>query len=61
MKEFEWLERHDPDAAATHVLMAEALDALSRPEEAILELKAAIAKSPAEPNVHFAIAYIYWP
>jgi len=40
--------------------MAEALDALSRPEEAILELKAAIAKSPAEPNVHFAIGYIYW-
>jgi tetratricopeptide (TPR) repeat protein len=61
LKEFEWLQRHDPDAVATHALMAEALDALSRPEEAILELKAAIAKSPAEPNVHFAIGYIiYW-
>jgi tetratricopeptide (TPR) repeat protein len=53
-------ERHDPDSAATHVLMAEALDGLSRPEEALLELKAAIAKSPAEPNVHFAMGYIYW-
>jgi predicted Zn-dependent protease len=52
--------RHDPDNAATHVLMAEALDGLSRPQEAILELQAAIAKSPAEPNVHFAIGYIYW-
>jgi Tfp pilus assembly protein PilF len=40
--------------------MAEALDGLSRPEEALLELKAAIAKSPAEPNVHFAMGYIYW-
>jgi tetratricopeptide (TPR) repeat protein len=40
--------------------MAEALDGLARPEEAILELKAAIAKSPAEPNVHFAVGYIYW-
>ena len=60
LKEFEWLERHDPDAAATHVLIAQALDGLNRPEEAILELKAAIAKSPAEPNAHFAIGYIYW-
>jgi len=60
LKEFEWLERHDPDAAATHVLVAQALDGLSRPEEAILELKAALAKSPAEPNAHFGIGYIYW-
>jgi tetratricopeptide (TPR) repeat protein len=60
LKEFEWLQRHDPDAAVTHVLMAQALDGLSRPEEAILELKAAIAKSPAEPNAHFGIGFIYW-
>jgi tetratricopeptide (TPR) repeat protein len=60
LKEFEWLQRHDPDSATTQVLIAEALDGLGRPEEAILELKAAVAKSPAEPNVHFAIGYIYW-
>lgn len=60
LEQFEWLERHDPEAAATHVLMAEALDGLARPEEAILELKTALAKSPNEPNVHFAIGYIYW-
>jgi tetratricopeptide (TPR) repeat protein len=60
LKEFEWLQRHDPDAAATHVLMAEALDGLSRPEEAILELKAALATSPSEPNAHFGIGFIYW-
>lgn len=60
LREFDWLQRHEPDSAATHVLMAEALDALNRPEEAIVELKAAAAKSPAEPNVHFAIGYIYW-
>ena len=61
LQEFEWLRRHDPDAAATHLLIAEALDGLNRPEEAILELKAVIVKSPAEPNVHFAIGYIiYW-
>jgi len=60
LKEFEWLERHDPDSAATHVLSAQALDGLSRPEEAILELKAALAQSPAEPNAHFGIGFIYW-
>ena len=40
--------------------MAQALDGLNRPEEAIVELKAALAKSPNEPGVHFAIGYIYW-
>jgi len=42
------------------VLLAEALDGLSRPDEAIQELEAALAKSPNEPNVHFDIGYIYW-
>lgn len=60
LEEFKWLQVHNPDNAATHVLMAEALDGMSRPEEAILELRTAIAKSPTEPNVHFAIGYIYW-
>jgi len=40
--------------------MAQALDGLSRPDEALLELKAAVAKSPTESNVHFAMGYIYW-
>lgn len=40
--------------------MAGALDGLARPEEAIEELKTALAKSPAGPNLHFAIGYIYW-
>jgi Tfp pilus assembly protein PilF len=40
--------------------VAGALDGLARPEEAIEELKTALAKSPAGPNLHFAIGYIYW-
>ena len=49
-----------PDAAATHILMGEALDGLSRTPEAIAEFQTAAKAAPREPEVNFGLGYLYW-
>ena len=49
-----------PHSGATHMLMGEALNAMDRDDQAIVEFAAAAEASPKEPNVHFALGYLYW-
>ena len=60
LEQFRQLLGHNPDSAETHILTGEALDGLSRTEEAIAELETAAKISPRLPNVHFGLGYLYW-
>jgi tetratricopeptide (TPR) repeat protein len=60
LQEFEWLLREQPDSAATHMLMGEALDGLGRAADAIVEFQAAATASPTEPQVQFGLSYLFW-
>lgn len=50
----------DPDSASAHIMTGQALDGLGHDAEAIAEFQTAAKISPKEPNVHFAIGYLYW-
>ncbi len=60
LEEFRQILQQDPDAAATHILMGEALDGLSRTPEAIAEFQTAAKAAPREPEVNFGLGYLYW-
>ena len=60
LEEFQQIVKQNPDSAAAHMLMGEALDGLERPAEAIAEFQAAIQAAPREPGVHFGLGYLYW-
>jgi tetratricopeptide (TPR) repeat protein len=49
-----------PESGAAHMLIGEALDGLSRTQDAVKEFEAAARLSPNEPNVHFGLGYLYW-
>ena len=57
---FRQILQRDPDSAATHILLGEALDGLSRTPEAIAEFQAAAKAAPREPEVNFGLGYLYW-
>ncbi len=50
----------DPNSAPAHIMIGQALDGLGHEKEAIAEFQTAAKISPREPNVHFAIGYLYW-
>ena len=50
----------DPNSVQSHMLLAQALDALNRSPEAIQELEEAVRIAPDEPNVHFELGYLYF-
>lgn len=50
----------DPNSPSAHIMTGQALDALGHDAEAIVEFQTAAKMSPKEPNVHFAIGYLYW-
>lgn len=58
--ESEEILHQKPHSAPTRMLMGEALDAMDKDDEAIEQFKAAAEESPKEPNVHFALGYLYW-
>jgi len=60
LEEFRQILQQYPDAAATHILMGEALDGLSRTPEAIAEFQTAAKAAPREPEVNFGLGYLYW-
>jgi tetratricopeptide (TPR) repeat protein len=49
-----------PNSASAHILTGQALDGLGQDTEALAEFQTAARISPKEPNVHFAIGYLYW-
>lgn len=57
---FREILRTQPDSAAAHVLMGEALDGTGKTPEAIAEFQKAAEASPREPNVHFGLGFLYW-
>jgi tetratricopeptide (TPR) repeat protein len=57
---FRQLLRSQPDSAAAHILVGEALDGLDKTSEAIAEFEKAAKVSPREPNVHFGLGFLYW-
>jgi tetratricopeptide (TPR) repeat protein len=57
---FKQILKKQPDSAAAHMLMGEALDGLGKTEEAIAEFQAAARVSPREPDVHFGLGYLHW-
>jgi tetratricopeptide (TPR) repeat protein len=58
--QFKEILRVNPDAVQAHMLLAEALDAMSRKADAISELEAAERTSPNEPMLHFELGYLYY-
>jgi tetratricopeptide (TPR) repeat protein len=60
LKEFREILQKDPNSAAAHMLIGEALDGLGKTPEAIAEFQAAAQASANEPNVYFALGYLYW-
>ena len=60
LEEFHRIAQRDPNSAATHMLMGEALDGLSRTPEAIAEFETAVKVAPQESNAHFGLGYLYW-
>jgi tetratricopeptide (TPR) repeat protein len=60
LKEFQRIVEQNPDSAAAHMLMGEALDGLERPADAMAEFQAAVKTAPREPGVHFGLGYLYW-
>lgn len=57
---FRKLLERDPDSAAVHMLMGEALDSQNHPEDAIKEFELAAKNAPQQPDVHFGLGYLYW-
>ena len=43
-----------------HILLGQALDASNRTEAATKEFEAAVKASPAPPDAHFGLGYLYW-
>lgn len=60
LREFKEILSVDPDAAQAHMMLAEALDAMSRKTDAISELETAERTSPNEPMLHFELGYLYY-
>ena len=60
-EQFRQLLQQNPDSAAAHMLLGQALDGLQRTHEAIAEFEAAAKVAPREePNVHFGLGYLHW-
>ncbi len=59
MDEFKQMLKQNPDSAAVHVLMGEAMDGLERAADAIQEFKIAAKAAPREPGIHFGLGYLY--
>lgn len=57
---FRKIMEQNPDSAAAHMLMGQALDGLGRTAEAVTEFQAGQRVSPREPNVNFGLGYLYW-
>lgn len=60
LQEFKEILTVNPDAVQAHMMLAEALDAMSRKTDAISELEAAKRTSPNEPMLHFELGYLYY-
>ncbi len=60
LDEFSWILKRNPDSAAVHILMGEALDGLGRTPEAIAEFLLAAKADPHATNVNFGLGYLYW-
>jgi len=50
----------NPESAEAHMLMGEALDAMTDTAGAMREMRAAIEANPKEPNAHFGLGYLLW-
>lgn len=50
----------DPDSAEADMIAGEALDEKGDNAGAVQQFRAAVKANPKEPNVHFALAYLYW-
>jgi len=57
---FKKLMDRDPNSAAVHMLMGEALDADDKTADAAIEFEAAAKADPAQPDVHFGLGFLYW-
>jgi len=60
LEQFQWIQQKEPDSAAAHMLLGEALDGLGRTIEAIGEFQAAIKVAPREPSAKFRTRLLYW-
>ena len=60
LAEFSWILKRNPDSAAAHMLMGEALDGLDKTPEAIAEFELATKADPRAVNVNFGLGYLYW-
>ncbi len=59
-EQFRRILQQNPDSAAAHILMGEALDGLGRTPEAIDEFLAATKAAPQDINASFGLGYLYW-
>jgi len=50
----------DPDSAEADMIAGEALDEKGDNAGAVQQFRAAVVANPKEPNVHFALGYLYW-
>ncbi len=57
---FHQLLQRDPDSAAVHMLLGEALDADDKTDQAATEFEAASKAAPSQPDVHFGLGFLYW-
>jgi tetratricopeptide (TPR) repeat protein len=60
MNVFKQILMVDPDSAEADMIAGEALDEKGDQEGAVEQFKAAAKANPKEPNVHFALAYLFW-
>jgi tetratricopeptide (TPR) repeat protein len=60
LDQFRHILQQNPDSAAAHMLLGEALDGLGRTPEAVVEFQAAASAAPREPAVNFGLGYLFW-
>lgn len=60
LAEFQKLQQINPNSWAVHMFTAEALDGEDRTGDAIVEFQKAIELAPRQPELHFALGYLYW-
>ena len=58
--EYQLIMRHNPDSPQAHILTGEGLDQQGKSHEALLEFEQAEKLSPNDPNILFALGYLYW-
>lgn len=57
---FRKVTERDPNSAVVHMLLGEALDADDKTAQAASEFEAAEKASPAQPDLHFGLGFLYW-